>query len=264
MHSWYSSRSQPFEYYNYTIFVAEVASTFNEQLLTEHLLRNAADDNERAYLINNELDSIRATVVRQTMFAEFEKRTHEMAEAGEPLTVESFRRVYRSLLEDYFGPEFVIDKSLELECFRIPHFYRAFYVYKYATGLQRRRRFVSPCLGRRTTGTARLPLVLVGRLQQGSARPASRRGGGHDKPRSDQNRTRTIPRSDEGIGLVTVNALQPRCRSVQHGHSNFSCCPDWQLDSSQLNRAAPVAGLPTTAADRYRQVGPCCSTPHST
>ena len=135
MHSWYSARSQPFEYYNYTIFVAEVASTFNEQLLTEHLLKNASDDNERAYLINNELDSIRATVVRQTMFAEFEKRTHEMAEAGEPLTVESFRSVYRELLEAYFGPEFVIDKVLELECFRIPHFYRAFYVYKYATGL---------------------------------------------------------------------------------------------------------------------------------
>ncbi len=135
MHSWYSARSQPFPYYNYTIFVAEVASTFNEQLLTEHLLKNAADDNERAYLINNELDSIRATVVRQTMFAEFEKRTHEMAEAGEPLTVASFRAAYRELLTAYFGPDFVIDKTLELECFRIPHFYRAFYVYKYATGL---------------------------------------------------------------------------------------------------------------------------------
>ena len=135
MHSWHSARSQPFQYYNYTIFVAEVASTFNEQLLTEHLLKNARDDNERAYLINNELDSIRATVVRQTMFAEFEKRTHEMAEAGEPLTVDSFRSVYRELLEAYFGPDFVIDKTLELECFRIPHFYRAFYVYKYATGL---------------------------------------------------------------------------------------------------------------------------------
>ena len=135
MHSWYSARSQPFQYYNYTIFVAEVASTFNEQLLTDHLLTNASDDNERAYLINNELDSIRATVVRQTMFAEFEKRTHEMAEAGEPLTVKSFRAVYRELLDAYFGPDFVIDEELELECFRIPHFYRAFYVYKYATGL---------------------------------------------------------------------------------------------------------------------------------
>ena len=135
MHSWYSASNQPYEYYNYTIFVAEVASTFNEQLLTHHLLENAADDNERAYLINNELDSIRATVVRQTMFAEFEKKTHEMAEAGEPLTVKSFRAVYRELLDAYFGPDFVVDDVLELECFRIPHFYRAFYVYKYATGL---------------------------------------------------------------------------------------------------------------------------------
>ncbi len=135
MHSWYSSSHQPFQYYNYTIFVAEVASTFNEQLLTRHLLNNAADDNERAYLINNELDSIRATVVRQTMFAEFEKITHEMCEAGQPLTVKSLRQAYRGLLQTYFGPEFVIDEMLDLECFRIPHFYRAFYVYKYATGL---------------------------------------------------------------------------------------------------------------------------------
>lgn len=135
MHSWYSAKTQPFQYYDYTIFVAEVASTFNEQLLTEHLLKHAADDAERAYLINNELDSIRATVVRQTMFAEFEKKTHEMAEAGEPLTVASLRAAYRELLDAYFGPDFVVDKELELECFRIPHFYRAFYVYKYATGL---------------------------------------------------------------------------------------------------------------------------------
>ena len=135
MHSLYSSKNQPFQYYDYTIFVAEVASTFNEQLLTEHLLKNASDDSERAYLINNELDSIRATVVRQTMFAEFEKKTHEMAETGEPLTVASLRSTYRELLDAYFGPDFVIDKELELECFRIPHFYRAFYVYKYATGL---------------------------------------------------------------------------------------------------------------------------------
>ncbi|TWU63342.1 Oligoendopeptidase F, plasmid [Crateriforma conspicua] len=135
MHSWYSASEQPFQYYNYTIFVAEVASTFNEQLLTRYMLDHAADDNERAYLINNELDSIRATVVRQTMFAEFEKKTHEMCEAGEPLTVKSLRAAYRELLDAYFGPDFVIDESLELECFRIPHFYRAFYVYKYATGL---------------------------------------------------------------------------------------------------------------------------------
>ncbi len=135
MHSFYSSKSQPFQYYNYTIFVAEVASTFNEQLLTHYLLRSTSDKRLKAYLLNHEIDSIRATVVRQTMFAEFEKITHEMAERGEPLTVESFRAVYRKLLETYFGPNFVIDEQLSLECFRIPHFYRAFYVYKYATGL---------------------------------------------------------------------------------------------------------------------------------
>jgi oligoendopeptidase F len=135
MHSYYSARNQPFQYYNYTIFVAEVASTFNEQLLAEHMIRHAKTKQERAAIINHEIDSIRATIVRQTMFAEFEKKIHAMAEAGEPLTVASFKSTYGALLKDYFGPGFQIDEALQLECFRIPHFYRAFYVYKYATGL---------------------------------------------------------------------------------------------------------------------------------
>jgi oligoendopeptidase F len=135
MHSYYSAKTQPYQYYNYTIFVAEVASTFNEQLLSHYMIQNARSKEEKAYLINHEVDSIRATMVRQTMFAEFEKRTHEMAEAGEPLTTNSLKSEYRSLLEGYFGPNFQIDDELSLECLRIPHFYRAFYVYKYATGL---------------------------------------------------------------------------------------------------------------------------------
>ncbi len=135
MHSYYSSKHQPYQYYNYTIFVAEVASTFNEELLAHHMMAHAADDKERAYLINRELDDIRSTIVRQTMFAEFEQITHAMAEAGEALTVESLKSAYRGLLEKYFGPEFVLDNELSLECLRIPHFYRAFYVYKYATGM---------------------------------------------------------------------------------------------------------------------------------
>ena len=135
MHSWYSARHQPFQYYNYTIFVAEVASTFNEQLLARHLMAKAKTKQERAYLINRQIDGIRATVVRQTMFAEFEKVIHAVVEAGEPLTVEKLRAEYRTLLDLYFGPDFAIDAELELECMRIPHFYRAFYVYKYATGL---------------------------------------------------------------------------------------------------------------------------------
>src|SRR5207248_11118809 len=96
---------------------------------------NASDDRQRAYLLNREIDDIRATIIRQTMFAEFEKITHEMAEAGEGLTVKAFQDTYRKLLADYFGPQFKLDDELSLECLRIPHFYRAFYVYKYATGL---------------------------------------------------------------------------------------------------------------------------------
>jgi oligoendopeptidase F len=135
MHTWHSARHQPYQYYGYVIFVAEVASTFNEELLSHKLLENAKDDRERAYLVNRELDDIRGTLIRQTMFAEFEKITHEMAEAGEPLTVQAFKDVYRKLLEAYFGPDFALDDELSLECLRIPHFYRAFYVYKYATGI---------------------------------------------------------------------------------------------------------------------------------
>ncbi len=135
MHTYLSVSNQPYEYYHYVIFVAEVASTFNEQLLTRQLLAETDDPQRKAYLINNEIDNIRATIIRQTMFAEFEKITHAMCEAGEPLTLDAYKEVYGKLLADYFGPDFTLDEQLNLECLRIPHFYRAFYVYKYATGL---------------------------------------------------------------------------------------------------------------------------------
>jgi oligoendopeptidase F len=135
MHTRYSAEAQPYHYSGYTIFVAEVASTFNEQLLTRLLLKRATSPKERAAIIAREIDSIRNTIVRQTMFAEFERKSHASAEAGEPLTLDRLRGIYRELLDAYFGPRFVIDKQLELECLRIPHFYNAFYVYKYATGL---------------------------------------------------------------------------------------------------------------------------------
>ncbi len=135
MHSYFSAQCQPYVYYNYVIFVAEVASTFNEQLLSRHLMEHARNDAERAYLVNRDIDAIRGTIIRQTMFAEFEKVIHALAEAGEPLTLECLKSEYGKLLESYFGPDFVIDEQLKLECLRIPHFYRAFYVYKYATGL---------------------------------------------------------------------------------------------------------------------------------
>lgn len=135
MHSWYSSKHQPYQYHNYTIFVAEVASTFNEQLLARYLMEHSNNPQMKAYLINQQIDDIRSTIVRQTMFAEFEQRTHQACEAGEALTVDSISEIYAELLAAYFGPDFIIDPLLRLECFRIPHFYNAFYVYKYATGL---------------------------------------------------------------------------------------------------------------------------------
>ena len=135
MHTRLSAEAQPYQYSSYTIFVAEVASTFNEQLLARLLLKRATSPKERAAIIAREIDSIRNTIIRQTMFAEFERKSHASAEAGEPLTLERIRGLYRGLLDAYFGPGFVVDKQLELECLRIPHFYNAFYVYKYATGL---------------------------------------------------------------------------------------------------------------------------------
>jgi oligoendopeptidase F len=135
MHTWYAQREQKYQDHDYPIFLAEVASTFNEELLTHHLLENTDDKKMRAYLINRQIDDIRGTVYRQTMFAEFEKIVHAMEEAGEALTLDSFRAAYRKLLDAYFGPDFAIDTELELECLRIPHFYSAFYVYKYATGI---------------------------------------------------------------------------------------------------------------------------------
>src|SRR2546421_4325864 len=135
MHSWFSQKSQPFQDYEYPIFLAEVASTFNEELLTHFLLKTTTDPRMRAYIINRQIDDIRATLFRQTMFAEFERVIHAIEEAGEALTLDLFKDEYRKLLATYFGDAVIIDPQLELECLRIPHFYSAFYVYKYATGL---------------------------------------------------------------------------------------------------------------------------------
>ena len=127
--------TQLYQDYDYPIFLAEVASTFNEELLTHHLLEQTDDPKMRAYLINRQIDDIRGTLFRQTMFAEFEKIIHAIEESGEALTLDVFKSEYRKLLEAYFGDDFVLDAELDLECLRIPHFYSAFYVYKYATGI---------------------------------------------------------------------------------------------------------------------------------
>ena len=136
MHSYLSKKYQPYVDYQYTIFAAEVASTFNEVLLSRYLLdQYQSDKNMTAYILNREIDNIRATFFRQTMFAEFEALIHNDAEQQTPLTVDALTNTYRRLLETYFGDAMAIDPQLDLECLRIPHFYSAFYVYKYATGL---------------------------------------------------------------------------------------------------------------------------------
>jgi oligoendopeptidase F len=135
MHSWFAQKHQLFQDYGYPIFLAEVASTFNEELLTHHLLERAQEPAMRAYLIDRQIEDVRQVLFRQTMFAEFEKRVHEIEEDGGPLTLNVFCKIYRELLEAYFGPRFAIDDELSIECLRIPHFYSAFYVYKYATGI---------------------------------------------------------------------------------------------------------------------------------
>jgi oligoendopeptidase F len=135
MHSWYSVRNNPFSHYQYTIFEAEVASTFNEQLLMHHLLNTETNENMRVFLLQKHVDDIIATLFRQTMFAEYERIIHARVEKGESLTVDTLRSEYRSLLEAYFGPDVDLPGPADLEGMRIPHFYRAFYVYKYATGI---------------------------------------------------------------------------------------------------------------------------------
>ena len=135
MHSWYSVHNNPFMSYDYTIFEAEVASTFNEELVFKYLLENAKSKEMKAYLLSMRADDILATLHRQTMFAEFELKAHEAVENGTPLTAELLRKIYRDLLELYFGPEMVFESNSDLEGLRIPHFYTAFYVYKYATGI---------------------------------------------------------------------------------------------------------------------------------
>ncbi len=135
MHTLYSKRNNPFTSYSYTIFEAEVASTFNETLLSEYLLKHSESKEMSLYLVSKQLDDIVATLFRQTMFAEFELLCHKAEEEGSVLTLDLIRRIYRGLLTTYFGPEMHFEDESDLECLRIPHFYNAFYVYKYATGI---------------------------------------------------------------------------------------------------------------------------------
>lgn len=135
MHSYYSRENQPFVYGDYSIFVAEVASTTNEALLNDHLIKTIEDPKKKIYLLNHWLEGFRGTIFRQTMFAEFEHLIHEMDQNGEPLTAERLTEEYYQLNKKYFGDDMVVDEEIGLEWARIPHFYYNYYVYQYATGL---------------------------------------------------------------------------------------------------------------------------------
>lgn len=134
MHSYYSSKYQPQISARYSIFVAEVASTVNEILLMNYLINHAEDEETKLYLLNEFIDKFKGTFFTQVMFAEFEKKTHELAEQGQPLNATVFSSVYEQLVVDYHGPSLVLDDEVKYGWSRIPHFYRPFYVYKYATG----------------------------------------------------------------------------------------------------------------------------------
>lgn len=134
MHSYYSRANQPYQYSDYSIFVAEVASTCNEELLFDHLMKTLDDDKQKIYLLNQWLDGFRGTVFRQTMFAEFEHMIHELDAKGESITSEKLTSIYYDLNKKYFGDAMTVDEEIGLEWARIPHFYYNYYVYQYATG----------------------------------------------------------------------------------------------------------------------------------
>ncbi|WP_313122381.1 oligoendopeptidase F [Exiguobacterium sp.] len=135
VHSYYTRKSQPYPYGDYSIFVAEVASTTNEALLNDYLLKKVTDRKEKLYLLNNQLETFRGTLFRQTMFAEFEHAIHDAARLGQSLTPEFLTSTYYALNQKYFGEEIVLDEEIGLEWARIPHFYYNYYVYQYATGI---------------------------------------------------------------------------------------------------------------------------------
>jgi oligoendopeptidase F len=135
MHSYFTRTYQPFQYGDYSIFVAEVASTLNEGLLTEYLLKTTDEPAVRLAILNHSLEDLRGTLFRQTMFAEFEQQIHSQAEQGEPLTTDTLSAMYRAINQKYYGGEAIIDELIDIEWARIPHFYYNFYVYQYATGI---------------------------------------------------------------------------------------------------------------------------------
>lgn len=167
MHSWFTTHTQTATYGSYPIFLAEVASTFNEEMMNNYLLRKHADDKKfKAYLLASMIEDIRATLFRQTLFAEFELKLHEMAENGVPFTADLLKKEYMDLYRFYYGDELVLDDELAIEWARIPHFYYFYYVYQYATGIS-----AATALYRRVTSGGKQELDdYLGFLKAGNSR----------------------------------------------------------------------------------------------
>jgi len=163
LHSYKSNSTQPYINSHYTIFSAEVASITNETLMMDYLLKTTTDHKQRLYLINQYLESVRTTLYRQTMFAEFEKTLYSKAEAGEAITPDLLDNIWHELNVKYFGPDMIVDKTIDAEWSRIPHFYYDFYVFQYATGFSAANALASGLLqGNESTRTRYLEFLNSG------------------------------------------------------------------------------------------------------
>ena len=187
MQSYFSNKTQPYPLANYPIFVAEVASTFNESLLIEHMLANITDDDARLSLLGNYLENIKGTVFRQTQFAEFELRMHEMAQKGDPITGDALAKLYMDITKKYYGHDqgvCVVDDYIAHEWSYIPHFYRDFYVFQYATSFTASSALAEKVKERRPAGQAEVSGVLERRRFEVSDRFAQGRRRRHDDRRA--------------------------------------------------------------------------------
>ena len=207
MHSYYSNKTQPFSTANYPTFVAEVASTFNEALLIDHMLEQIKDTPTRLSLLGNYLEGIKATVFRQTQFAEFELRMHEMGQKGQPITGDALAKLYLDITKRYYGHDqkvAVVDDYIAHEWSFIPHFYRDFYVFQYATSFTAAEALSAKVLAGDQAATKRYLTFLVIRRIEVSDRPAEGRGRRHDHRRAagsdDQEDERGDGRDGEAAG----------------------------------------------------------------
>ena len=239
MHSWFASKAQPYQLYNYPIFVAEVASTFNEALLIDHELKKITDPKVRLALLGNYLENVKGTVFRQTQFAEFELRMHERAEKGEPLTGDALAKLYLDITRKYYGHDAkvcMVDDYIAHEWSYVPHFYSPFYVYQYATSFTASTALAEKVLAGDPQAVAALPRVPGGRRVEISDRSAEGRRRGHDDERaarSDDREDGSGDGRDRETAQVGARGSTPGARAGRIGSD--------RVRSGQIGSAEQVA-----------------------